>query len=87
MAGYPTLDCGILFEPGSNKGNHKLCAALLSLAEWQWSRMRAGHSHDGLTPVVEDQPVQEVGKAVGIWEGIKRFISDVESHVFLLNTS
>ena len=40
-----------------------------------------------LTPVVEDQPVQEVGKAVGIWEGIKRFISDVDSHVFLLNTS
>lgn len=72
---------------GVIKGTINSLLALLSLAEWQWSRMRAGHSHDGLTPVVEDQPVQEVGKAVGIWEGIKRFISDVESHVFLLNTS
>ena len=49
--------------------------------------MRAGPSHGGLTLVVEAQPVQEVGEAVGIWEGIQRFISDVESHVFLLNIS
>lgn len=72
---------------GVIKGTINSVLVLLSLTEWQWSRMRAGHSHGGLTPVVEAQPVQEVGKAMGIWEGIKRFISDVESHVFLLNTS
>ena len=85
MAGYPTLDCGILFEPGSNKGKHKLCACPAQPG-WMAVVKDEGWTQP-LTPVVEDQPVQEVGKAVGIWEGIKRFISDVESHVFLLNTS
>lgn len=53
MAEYPTLCCGILFEPGRKKGTINSVLALLSLAEWQWSRMRAGHSHGGLTTVVE----------------------------------